>query len=103
MRDNIRKMAGAACRQRQYPGLCFVLQTYVISHQELRMIGRNIKHSGVGKWSGNDRGVTPGDGSLNQELIRTGTYQLLRTGALSDIQPGTVGQKAAGLRNAIMR
>jgi hypothetical protein len=100
--DNIRKIARAACRQRQYPGLCFVLQTDVISHQELGMIRRNIKHSSVDKWSGNDRGVTPGDGSLNQELIRTGAYQLLRTGTLSDIHTGTVGQEAAGLRNAVM-
>ena len=34
------------------------------------MIGRNVKHSGVGKWSGNDRGIPAGDGSLHQELLR---------------------------------
>src|SRR6266700_8295685 len=102
MSNNIRKIAGAACRQRQYPGLCFVLQTRVISHQELGMIGRNIKQSSVVERSGNDRGVTSGGGSLNQELIRTGACQLLRTCALRDIQAGTVGQKATGLRNAVM-
>src|SRR6266852_867992 len=58
------------------------------------MIGRNVKHNGVGKRSGNDQGVTTGDGPLNQELCRN-------ICALSDIQPGTVGQNVA-LRNAVM-
>jgi hypothetical protein len=62
--------------------------------QELRMIGRNIKHSSVAKWSGNDRGITAGDGSLNKEL--------LQTSALTDIQPGTVGQNIYVLRNTVM-
>ena len=69
-RNNIRKMAGASSRQRQYPNLCFVLQNGVIRHQELRMIGRNVKHTGVGKWSWNDRGISAGDRSLHQELLR---------------------------------
>ena len=61
------------------------------------MIGRNVKHTGVGKWSWNDRGITAGDGSLQEELLR-----IAATGALSDVQAGTVGQKV-GLSKAIVR
>src|SRR4029077_17582275 len=93
MTDNVRKISGTPGRQRQCPKLCFVPPKGVIRRQELRMIGRNVKQGCVSKWSWNDRGIATCDGCLNQEL--------LRTDALRDIQPGTVGQKV-GLRNSVM-
>ena len=69
MTDNIREMSGASRRQRQCPKLRVVPQNGVIRHQELRMIGRNVRHKGVAKWSRDDRRITTGDGCLNQELL----------------------------------